>query len=68
MNSTSGIRFVDKRTLSRDELMVHIRDRLLAARDGVVGIEATTALDAARQALQIAHDFVAWWMAPDEGA
>ena len=38
MNSTSGIRFVDKRTLSRDELIVHIRDRLLAARDDVVGI------------------------------
>ena len=30
--------------------------------------EATAALDAARQALQIAHDFVAWWFAPDEGA
>ena len=68
MNSTSGIRFADKRTLSRDELIVHIRDWLLAARDDVVGIEATAALDAARQALQIAHDFVAWWFAPDEGA
>jgi HEPN domain-containing protein/predicted nucleotidyltransferase len=38
MNSTSGSRFVDKRTLSRDELIVHIRDRLLAARDDIVGI------------------------------
>jgi predicted nucleotidyltransferase len=32
------MRFVDKRTLSRDEITAHIRDRLLAARDDVVGI------------------------------
>jgi len=38
MNSTPGIRFVDKRTLSRDEIMAHIWDRLLAACDDVVGI------------------------------
>lgn len=29
--------------------------------------EATTALGTTRQALKIAHDFIAWWFAPDEG-
>lgn len=38
MDSTPGIQSVDKRTLSREELMAHIRDRLLAARADVVGI------------------------------
>jgi predicted nucleotidyltransferase len=38
MNSTPGVKFIDKRTLSRDEIMAHIRDRLLAARHDVVGI------------------------------
>lgn len=38
MNATPGIKFVEKRTPSRDEIMARIRDRLLAARDDVVGI------------------------------
>ena len=38
MNLTSGIRFADKHTFSRDEIIAHIRERLLAARDDVVGI------------------------------
>jgi hypothetical protein len=33
-----GIRFLDKRTLARDEIIAHVRDRLLTARDDVVGI------------------------------
>lgn len=38
MNSTPGIKPVGKRVLSRDEIIAHIRDRLLAARDDIVGI------------------------------
>jgi len=33
-----GIRFLDKRTLSHDEIIAYIRDRLLAACDDIVGI------------------------------
>ena len=38
MKSTSAIGSIDKRALSRDETIGHIRERLLAARDDVEGI------------------------------
>jgi predicted nucleotidyltransferase len=38
MNVTTDKRSVHKRTLSRDEIIAHIRNKLLAARDDVVGI------------------------------
>jgi predicted nucleotidyltransferase len=38
MKETPDVRSKDKSTLSRDEIIDHIRDRLLAARDDVAGI------------------------------